>query len=258
MFSRLSKGNLITLIISVICSIVCFVLVIWVFPFIFFKEESSQWLLLLSTVVSTIGAAFLVDILWELFAKKRFAESIFEIAKISENIANSGINQVGKDFNKIDWKPDLSRTKNLTAVFTYARTWRNTNREELKKLDSFTVIMPNYNNEVIMLEFDRRFNWKKGKTAELIMEAEKEFEQIGAKIKYTNQSLQASYYLMDTVAVMSFFKHSPEKGAVPYIRAEKDGIIYDYIMEELNHFNKTALKDPEKTVAQEKPAEKEQ
>lgn len=184
--------------------------------------------------MSTIGAAFLVNLLWEIFAKKRFAESIFEVAKISKNIERSGVDHIDTDFSSINWKAELSKTHNLTAIFTYAQTWRNSNRVVIqnftkKRKNNFTVVMPDYENDDIMAEFDRRYNFKSGKTKALIYDAVIDYSELGAKVYLYEKSLQATYYLMDNVALMAFFKHSPGKATVPYIRAESNGSFYDYI-----------------------------
>ena len=39
---------------------------------------------------------------------------------------------------------------------------------------------------------------------------------------------------MDNVALMAFFKHSPGRSTVPYIRAESNGSFYDYVISEKN------------------------
>ena len=56
-----------------------------------------------------------------------------------------------------------------------------------------------------------------------------DYSELGAKVYLYNKSLQATYYVMDTVAFMAFFKHSPGKATVPYIRAESNGSFYNYI-----------------------------
>lgn len=94
--------------------------------------------------------------------------------------------------------------------------------------------MPDYENDDIMAEFDRRYNYKSGKTKSLIYEAVIDYAELGAKVYLYNKSLQATYYVMDNVALMAFFKHSPGKATVPYIRAESTGSFYDYIEEEKN------------------------
>lgn len=235
MYSNLTKGNLLTIFLSFVVTVICFICTVYVSPLI--KDTHIQ--LFFSTIISTIGAAFLVNLLWEIFAKKRFAESIFEAAKISKNIEQSGVDHIDTDFSGINWKGELSHTHNFTAIFTYAQTWRNANRVAIKeftkkKKNHFTVIMPDYENDDIMAEFDRRYNYESGKTRELIKEAVLDYSELGAKVFLFKKSLQSTYYIMDNVAFMAFFKHSPGKETVPYIRAESTGSFYDYIVKEQN------------------------
>lgn len=159
------------------------------------------------------------------------------MAKISKNIEQSGVDHIDIDFSSINWQAELTKTHNLTAIFTYAQTWRNSNRVTIqrftaKRKNRFTVIMPDYENKDIMAEFDRRYNYEDGKTSELIKEAVMDYCELGAKVYLFNKSLQATYYIMDNVALMAFFKHSPGKSTVPYIRAESSGSFYNYIIAE--------------------------
>lgn len=233
MYKDLTKGNLITIISSLIATAVSFVCVVYLIP----KITDEQVRLFFSTIVSTIGAAFLVNFLWEIFAKRRFAESIFETAKISKNIEQSGVDHIDTDFSSINWKDEFSKTHNFTAIITYAQTWRNSNRVAIqnftkKKKNKFTVIMPDYENDDIMAELDRRFNYSPGKTRGLIEDAIIDYSGLGAKVYLFNKGLQATYYVMDNVALMAFFKHSPGRATVPYVRAESTGSFYDYIVSE--------------------------
>lgn len=246
MYKDLTKGNLVTIIISLIAAFILFLCAVYLIPTINCDEQAK---LFLSTIVSTIGAAFLVNLLWEVFAKKRFAESIIEMAKISKNIEQSGVDHIDTDFSSINWKDELSKTHNFTAIFTYAQTWRNSNRIAIqnftkKRKNKFTVFMPDYENDEIMAEFDRRYNYTTGKTRELIKEAVIDYSELGAKVYLFDKSLQSTYYVMDNVALMAFFKHSPGRTTVPYIRAESAGSFYDYIVSEKN-----AILDVSKSVS---------
>lgn len=234
MYNDLTKGNLTTIIVSLVATLVSYLVAVFGIPMIPMGEQTR---LFITTIVSTMGAAFLVNFLWEIFAKKRFAESILEVAKISKNIEQSGVDHIDTDFSSINWKTELSKTHNFTAIFTYARTWQNFNRVAIqqftgKKKNRFTVIMPDYENDDIMAEFDRRYNYEPGKTKELIKEAVIDYCEMGANVYLFSKSLQATYYVMDNVALMAFFKHSPGKATVPYIRAESSGSFYDYIVTE--------------------------
>ena len=236
MYKDLTKGNLITIIISLIVAFISFICAVFLIPVV---TSDAQVQLFFTTIASTIGAAFLVNFLWEIFAKRRFAESIFEVAKISKNIEQSGVDHIDTDFSSINWKDELPKTHNLIAIFTYAQTWRNSNRVAIqsftkKRKNKFTVIMPDYENDDIMAEFDRRYSYTTGKTRELIKDAIIDYSGLGAQVYLCNKSLQATYYVMDNVALMAFFKHSPGRSTVPYIRAESSGSFYDYIVSEKN------------------------
>ncbi len=251
MLSELKEKNWKTIIGSIVFSIICFILVEWVIP----EIKDNGIVSFLTSITSTVAAAFLVNVLWELFAKKGFAELIYQITQISQNIEKSGIDNVDMDFSCIDWKHELCSTQNFTAVFTYARTWRNSNNATLKEYakkvnkrrgnrvrGSFTIIMPDYENDRIMEEFDRRFQYDSGKTKSLIQESAKEYNELGAKVFLFDGSLHASYYLLDNVGFMSFFNHAKEKNTVPVIRAENKGTFYEYISTEVDNIRKNAVR----------------
>ena len=249
MFNELKAKNWKTIVISIVSSVICFIAVEWGVPLINNEGIKS----FLGSLISTVAAAFLVNVLWELFAKKGFAEIVYQIAQISQNIEKSGIDYVEMDFSCIDWKHELHNTQNFIAVFTYARTWRNSNsvalKEYVEKINkkrgnrangSFTIIMPDYENEKIMEEFDRRFQYESGKTKRLIQESIKEYISLGAKVFLFNGSLHAGYYLLDNVAFMSFFNHTKEKSTVPFIRTESKGTFYNYICTEVENIKKNS------------------
>ena len=243
MYNDMTKWDLRTIIVSLIAAGACYIVTVYTIPAVCTDE---QLCLFCSTIVSTIGAAFLVNFLWEIFAKRRFAESIFEVAKISRNIKQSGVDYIDNNFSNIDWKKELSKTHNITAIVTYARTWRHSNTSILEefvknKHNKLTVIMPDCENADIMNEFDRRYNYSSGETRKLIIEAINEFSNMGASIYLYNKSLQATYYVMDNVALMAFFKHSLGRGPVPYIRAESTGKFYDYIEKEKDAILKASI-----------------
>lgn len=104
MYKDLTKGNLFTIILSLIATFISYLIVVYLISIITTNDQIKPFL---TTFVSTIGAAFLVNFLWEIFAKKRFAESIFEIAKISKNIEQSGVDHIDTDFSSINWKAEL-------------------------------------------------------------------------------------------------------------------------------------------------------
>lgn len=218
-----------------------------------FPNESLKSLLVM--LLSTSVTVLVANVFWEWIAKQRFAKHMLELAKISDNIAKSGIDTVYLDFNEINWTAEFNKTKEFRAVFTYAKTWRESHRRDIEEFitrqrkngnsSPLTIIVPDIHNEIIMAEFDRRFNYPQGRTKELIEDSIKFFFDLEAKVYLFNESLHASYYLTDCAAFMSFFRHSHEKGYVPALRAEKDGNFYSFISKEFE----TMLNNAKRVVA---------
>ncbi len=201
----------------------------------------------LTSLLSTIDTVILADVLWELLAKERFAKSLLNLVNISQNLANSGIETVFVNFLNIDWKREIKRTKNMTVVFTYAATWRESNRETLKwfskkKHHILNVIVPDCENEEIMEDFDRRFSFQKGETKHRIEECIIFFHNLHANIYLFQGTLHSSYYLLDNIAFMSFFRHSKEKEKVPALKIQKNGHMYRFVETEIDEMIKNSTK----------------
>lgn len=201
----------------------------------------------LTSLLSTVDTVILANVLWELLAKERFAKSLLDLVNISQNIANSGIETVFVNFLNIDWKREIKHTKNMTVVFTYAATWRESNRETLKgfskkKHHVLNVIVPDCENEEIMEDFDRRFSFQQGETKHRIEECIIFFHNLHANIFLYQGTLHSSYYLLDNIAFMSFFRHSKEKGEVPALKIQKNGHMYSFVEKEIDEMIKNSTK----------------
>lgn len=236
-----------------ICTILFFCSFFLVF-FVLNNIPDETWRIFSTTVISTFGAAALVNVLWELFAKISFTEYLLDLVRISNNISKSGLDTVYINFVDIQWDAELHRSKNLTAVFTYAETWRKSNRFYLERFlkenkhNSMTIIVPDPENSVIMDEFDRRFNYEVGETKRKIEDCIDFFIKMNASVYLYNDSIQASYYLLDDIAFMSFFNHEKTQGDVPALRVDKSGNMYNYTQREIN----CILRSSEKVVSFEK------
>lgn len=194
-----------------------------------------------ATLVSTVATVLLANVLWELLAKKNFANSLLDLVKISENISKSGIDTVYVDFRDINWNEEFKNTKSFTAAFTYAYSWRNTYQNAIeryagssKRRKSMRIVVPDPEDPNCMKELDRRFNSETGATRKKIEDCIKYFKDIGANVYLYKGTLQSSYYMLDKVSIMSFFPHAKEKGSVPAIRASKSGNMYAYISKDLD------------------------
>ena len=95
------------------------------------------------------------------------------------------------------------------------------------------IIVPDPENRDIMSDLDRRFNFESGETRKRVEDCIKYYCDLGVSVYVFEGTLQASYYLMDQVGIMSFFTHSKEKGTVPALKANKSGNMYKYIHEDI-------------------------
>lgn len=222
------------------CAILFFGFVVLNF-FVIDKINSDTARNFLSILSSTIATVLLANVLWEVIAKENFAKSLLNQVKISENIAQSGIDSVYVDFRDIDWKKEFENTKSFTAAFVYAYSWRSHNENAIKAFfakkshkKNTRIIVPDPENEDIMSDLDRRFNFENGETRKRIEDCIKFYCDLGISVYLFEGTLQASYYLMDKAGIMSFFTHSKEKGVVPALKAHKSGNMYKYISQDIS------------------------
>lgn len=196
------------------------------------------WAIIIVPILSTVASIVGVAAVWEFFSKLKFATLVVKLANISANLQISGIVKYTNNFKDIYWREELKYTKYLKVVITYARTWREQNREVLadfiKRGGIVEIALPNYNNKDLMDEYDRRFSFVSGETCKRVAEAKKEFESLGAQITLCDRAFLNSYYFMDAYAIMAPFNHLKEKGYVPAIKAEKHGALYEYISKEID------------------------
>lgn len=233
----MDKTNIVTTLLSIIIFLILLIIVVFILPYI--PLEGLR--IFLETLLSTVATVFLANGVWELIAKKRFSESLFEKVKMSENIVKSGIDSVYIDFHSINWREEFEKTDSFTAVFVYAYSWRqhndNTIRAFAKKRkhrQRLRIIVPDPDNVEVMSEFDRRFRYSNGVTKQKVEKCIQYYYDLGASVFLFSGSLQASYYLMDKSGIMSFFSHSAVKGSVPAIRANKNGNMYNYLRKEVD------------------------
>lgn len=230
----LTKLNWKVIVFSIISILVCLGLMI-VFNLDWIKDDVIKNIIL-SVLSSFIVSAFLLG-LWELFAKKSFAEEILNLADISSNIRASGLEQVYINFKDIDWREAIRNCDELTVVVAYAKTWRNSNSDVLtelvKRKGTLTVYLPNFNDINILSDLARRFTTTTDDVKQLILESADFYFDIGATVHLFSGTFSNSYYIIDKVAIMSFYNHHHARGEVPALRTNSSGSLYKYIENEI-------------------------
>jgi hypothetical protein len=171
--------------------------------------------------------------LWEVFAKRTFAEEILEVANISKNLRDSGLLYCYDNFKEIDWREILSHSKKIKVFVSYAKTWREQHSDAIDAFlangGEMTVYLPNYINEALMNQYDERFSYTHGKTKEYILESARIFSEKGCTVKLFDGVMFNSYYIIDDYCFIALSKHKKEKTVVPTLKFIKDGILGEFI-----------------------------
>ena len=242
---KITNRNVLTIIISAIV-----VLAILTINYYVLNGIQNDAVRILSiTFMSTVATVILANVLWEVIARESFSKYLLNQVKISENIAQSGIDTVYVDFKEIDWKTELAKTNSFTAAFIYAYSWRSNNDTSIKtfakkrsKRRKMRIIVPDPENSNIMTDLDRRFNFENGETRRRIEDCISYYLELGATVYAFDGTMQSTYYLMDDDGIMAFFSHSAEKGSVPAIKASKKGEMYKYIEKDLEAMIQRSIK----------------
>lgn len=198
---------------------------------------TSAWKSTIIAFIAAVQTTALAVAIWEFIAKKAFAKDMLKLAKISSNVASTGIEYVYENYLDIDWNDIFSRTQSLTIAVSYATTWREHNRVRLEALgkmpDALKVFLPNYNDVAILSELSRRFGMSPDSVKTKINESSDSFKALGATVYLYNGCFQTSYYIADNEAVMAFFNHKKEKSTVPAFHVMRQGSIYKFIKDEI-------------------------
>ena len=233
-----SKLGCILLIISILLAFGAILIgVLW--------KNGGIWADIITSFLVTIVPIIGISAIWDIWERKKFAKKVLHAAGLSYKLQPSGITQFASSFVDIDFHDYILNADSITVVFTYARTWRETNRntlrEMLKRGGTLTVFLPNYKINKYMTDFDNRFFEKKGTTMNRIKKAiaffedyEKEFKN-QVKIYLFDGVFTTSYYLIGNIGIMATFNHSDKKDNAPALICNKDGDVYKFIQKDIDN-----------------------
>lgn len=210
----------------------------------FHKQELGNNLLfiIINNVLPALATIAFFSGAWEAHSKRAFAKEVLELAGISNNYIESGIQNVYKEFTDINWNELLLNTKNAVFFFTYAYSWRSNNRTALKAAHEqgtkITVILPDYKSKTITDALDMDFHYgayafegsedKNKSSAQLIKDAAEFFLKLNATVMIYHGNIKTTYYLMDDKCIYAPFKHSKEKSSVPSILCCENGSFFEF------------------------------
>ncbi len=208
-----------------------------------------DWLkLIFQNFGAILIATGLLTFFWDLRIKRAFLDEVLEKVGVAKEFELAGIINVHRMFyRKINWEKLFENVSKLDLFFSYARTWRNSNMEKIKKVSQnkdsrIRVILPNYNKKYVLKELTNRFGCGEKKLCGLIKETEDFFKELKL-----NNSAQIDIWLLSTVpyysyyrfnkqAVITLYSHRKETTPVdvPAIICKSGGTFFDYFYDEFN------------------------
>lgn len=236
---KLTKNTKITVISCSLIAVSCLL-------FAFLLDEYVNKNILLIKVVKEflVGLSGLlgVSVLWEAIGKSNFADELLLKFHVSEKLRKTKIECVYDNFAEIDWNNYLENCSSFKAFLAYGYTWRNNNRSYLKTAikncteKRFIIAFPNYNDDFIVDELNRRFGYvdKNKSVKELIYESVLWFYENGATVYLYNGTLCSSFYIVDDNCFYPMNKHGIEKASVPVIKFHSNGTLYKHVNEDFD------------------------
>ena len=156
----------------------------------------------------------------------------------------AGLVNAGTSPYTINWTQLFFNAKRLDIIFSYGRTWRNSQLLELTQFvltegSRMRVVLPDPENEVILSELSRRFNTPLVEVKERIIEAGRQFlsfkrlADCKAEIAvwYYPFAPQYTLYRFDDRAVVTLYSHRESRGGVVTLQI-KGGVIASYMQDE--------------------------
>lgn len=217
-------------------------------------EEGSLAPVLLTEIGGLLLVSAALTLVWELFAKRQFANELFEKAGISESIRETGLISALDDFQKLDgrsepnWEDILGATNSIDFFVAGGTGWDNNHSwffERLQKTQGaqINVFLPDPEGEKVVKELTSRFeDYTEEDTIKRLRKAEKYFRGVREKatdagaivnIRFVPMAPMYTFYFCGRVLVVALYKHKPysEDGTVP-VFIFGPGTMYDYFERE--------------------------
>lgn len=213
--------------------------------------SSRVWL---KATLANFGALLVATIslaaFWELVSKRAFLQELLAKAGVVADVTANGLIGItsnplhGPDFQRL-----INNTKRLDMFICYASTWRAAYEDELRHLlqnsqSRVRLIAPNPDNSALMEAVAPRFG---AATPEILAEkiriAIEESSRIFRKhdpqgIRHSiwvhEESPAISFFLFDSVAVMTIYKHARGRGSAPTFTVERGGELFRYVESEVD------------------------
>lgn len=212
---------------------------------------------LTAAVLRELALAFLtasaVLALWELGARRAFANEILAKVRLSQDLEASGIRMVTGSFqdSAIPWQDLFARSRALDVLMAYGHSWISNHGESVKSLlnssgAKLRVVLPDPSNDSVMAELAHRWDLPAEKIKGEIKEAAHFFQQSAKasrgvlELRYTPHAPVFTFYRFERGAVVAFYNNTPGKRPVPTLVCRSEGPVFDFLSDEMKSMLKIA------------------
>jgi hypothetical protein len=213
----------------------------------FFKSYPS-----LQATTRELGALLFVtasiSMVWELFVKRSFLQEVVELVHLSQNIQQSGVSRITKNsYHAVPWDELFADTTEFDMIVSYARTWREMHRTQLRELSSnpkcrIRVVLADPNSQPLISELSRRYAISESDIVALIKEAIQNFtDYLGRgsatfELYLSNRACLYTYYRFNDSLVVSFTANHHAKTDRPCLLLEQSGSLTTFFRDDFEKF----------------------
>ena len=216
--------------VTLVAIIVSLILVIFSIGLIYLSiavitDDHPVWKEIVRALGSLLLVSVLVANLWELFLRRRFTKELLATVALSDNIEDSGLDQIVYQFEDINWRDYFEGSKRFEVFISYGRSWRGTNEPLMKDLAKrrgakVRIALPDPDNERLVAEMAARYNKEPAEIERLVREAIEDYNRIfhgckGYDLVIVDTLPYYGYYRFDDTVIATFYSYGREKADIP-------------------------------------------
>ena len=202
-------------------------------------DTESFWRTLITSLLSTSATVSGVEVIWEMVSKKNFADYVINQVRLSQNIQESGVQEVYKDYSYIKWEDEVKNKTHMLVFLAHGSGWLKPIKDIaitnfLNNNGVFTIILADPTNDELMKAYDLRFNYTPGTTKSRIKDtlcilnqlADTAKKRKNIKIRYYNGMSTTSYFFLGKhnrydKCIYTLYNHSKNSGKAPAFKINK-------------------------------------
>jgi hypothetical protein len=208
---------------------------------------------LLNSVGGLLVASVALGLIWELAGKRAFAKEVLASATAGADIDTMGVVRMTNNYAEADWADLFAGVQKLDIFVAYARTWRNSHIDRLRKLARtpgvrIRVFLPDSADAETVRWMAERFGYTSADLCSAIEEAKQAYTSLATangstvEVYYRKGESLFSCYRFDTTAVITLYTHRRERTGVPTLVCRDGGQLYEFVRGELAAIESQSLR----------------